>query len=129
MLSTMCYDMSTSLNSRICRTLYTNAIVSSWREDFSLKRFTTSSSSFINISVDKIELPSQKHFLLCETCFWCASHINIHKRMITECPSCNSLKLESMPICDKEVYRFDYHPKRGVTLEFWKIVEAKGIER
>jgi hypothetical protein len=40
--------------------------------------------------------------------------------MITECPSCSSVRLESMPISEKEVYWFDYHPKRGVTLEFSK---------
>jgi hypothetical protein len=30
-----------------------------------------------------------------------------------------------MPICEKEAYQFDYHPKRGVTLEFSKIVETR----
>ena len=38
--------------------------------------------------------------------------------MLTECPSCNSVEVESMPLSDKELYEFDYHPKRGVTLEF-----------
>jgi hypothetical protein len=46
--------------------------------------------------------------------------------MITECPSCSCVKLESMPICEKEAYQFDYHAKRGVTLEFSKIVETSG---
>ena len=41
--------------------------------------------------------------------------------MITGCPCCNSVNLESMPISEEEVYRFDYHPKKGVTLEFSKI--------
>jgi hypothetical protein len=45
--------------------------------------------------------------------------------MITECVSCNSVKVESMPLSEKEAYRFDYHPKRGVTLEFSKIVEEE----
>ncbi len=48
--------------------------------------------------------------------------------MITECPSCSSGTLESMPICEKEAYRFDYHAKRGVTLEFSKSVETREIK-
>jgi hypothetical protein len=30
--------------------------------------------------------------------------------MLTKCPSCNSVEVESMPLCDKELYKFDYHP-------------------
>ena len=43
--------------------------------------------------------------------------------MITECPYCNSVEVESMPISDKELYKFDYHPRRGVTLEFSKVIK------
>ena len=78
--------------------------------------FTTSSSSF-DINRDKIKLPSQIHFLLCNTCYWCASDIG-SKSKFTKCPSCDSVEFESMPLSDKELYTFDYHPKRGVTLEF-----------
>jgi hypothetical protein len=81
-----------------------------------MKAFTTSSSSF-DINIHKIKLPRQIHFLLCNTCYWCASEIG-SKSMFSECPSCNSVEVESMPISDKELYKFDYHPKRGLTLEF-----------
>ena len=73
---------------------------------------------------DKLPSPSSSkkvldiQFLLCSSCFWCASFTGIHKRMITQCPSCNSVRLESMPISEKEAYRFDYYSKRGITLEF-----------
>jgi hypothetical protein len=43
--------------------------------------------------------------------------------MLTECPSCNSVEVESMPLSDKELYKFYYHPKRGVTLEFSNTVK------
>ena len=43
--------------------------------------------------------------------------------MLTECPSCNSVEVESMPLSDEELYKFDYHPKRGVTLEFLNAVK------
>ena len=78
--------------------------------------FTTSSSSF-DINGDKIKLPRQIHFLLCNTCYWCASDIG-SKSKFTKCPSCNSLQVESMPIAKNELYKFDHHPKGGVTLEF-----------
>lgn len=60
------------------------------------------------------------HFLLCKSCFWCASQFDNcdTRHMITECPSCNGTDVESLPISHDEVYKFDYDPKRGVTLEF-----------
>ena len=82
-----------------------------------MKRFTTSSSAFYDKDACKREFRGI-HFLLCQGCLWCASFIGIHERMITQCPSCNSVRLESMPIAEKEAYRFGYHPKRGITLEF-----------
>jgi hypothetical protein len=63
------------------------------------------------------------HFLLCGSCFWCASQSNNCNTcdMITECPSCNGTEVESLPISHDEVYKFNYDPKRGVTLEFSKL--------
>jgi hypothetical protein len=60
------------------------------------------------------------HFLLCESCFWCASCLNAAKMTITKCPSCSDARLESMSISDNEIYKFGYDPERGVTLEFSK---------
>jgi hypothetical protein len=92
-----------------------------------MKRLTTSSSAFYYKGVDKDEISGQIHFLLCQECFWCASFIGTHERMITHCPSCNSVRLESMPISEKEPYPFDYHPTRGITLEFLKIAGYSGL--
>ena len=75
--------------------------------------FTTSSSSF-DINIDKIKLPMPIHFLLCNTCYWCASDIG-SKSKFTKCPSCNSVEVESMSIAKNE---FDCYPKRGITQEF-----------
>jgi hypothetical protein len=66
------------------------------------------------------------YFLLCQSCFWCASYTSplLYKRMtketITKCPSCNEENLESLPIAENEKYRFDYDTKRGVTMEFFR---------
>lgn len=60
------------------------------------------------------------HFLICGSCFWCASQNNNcdTSHMISECPSCNGTEVESLPIAHEEVYKFNYNPKGGVTLEF-----------
>src|SRR5829696_6995416 len=52
----------------------------------------------------------QRHFLLCESCFWCASSIYLLS-MDWICPVCNnndnnnySSKIESIPIENNEIY-------------------------
>ncbi|HZE78802.1 MAG TPA: hypothetical protein VE089_09665 [Nitrososphaeraceae archaeon] len=82
-------------------------------------------------------LYSEKCFLLCESCFWCASCFIIEKdydsgscgnangdmdnniSIFYKCPQCNKEKVEAMPIASGELYRFDYNVKRGITLEFF----------
>ena len=59
----------------------------------------------------------QKHFLLCESCFWCASSIYIDSKKWI-CPVCNNIKIESIPIQSNELYKFDYEQRFGVILEF-----------
>jgi hypothetical protein len=59
----------------------------------------------------------QPHFLLCSSCFWCASYLNFCGT-VEVCPSCMNGEVESMPISDKEIYTFRYDAIRGVTLEF-----------
>src|SRR5215472_1414154 len=59
----------------------------------------------------------RKNFLLCKSCFWCASMLN-KRRPPDLCPSCMKTELESMPISLDETYKFDYDTNRGVNLEF-----------
>jgi hypothetical protein len=61
---------------------------------------------------------SERNFLICRSCFWCASYFNNMRRSVETCPSCNDAKLESMPISFDETYRFHYDSGRGVILEF-----------
>jgi hypothetical protein len=82
--------------------------------------FTTSPS--FDTNRDKIKLQGHIRFLLCNTCYWCASDIG-SKSKFTKCPSCNSVEVESLPISDKESYKFDHQPKRGITLEFSNAVK------
>src|SRR5918994_949020 len=69
-------------------------------------------------------ITKQRHFLLCESCFWCASSIYLVS-MDWICPVCssnnnnnNNNKVESIPIQNNEIYKFDYNQRHGVILEF-----------
>jgi hypothetical protein len=72
--------------------------------------------SFPNIKPDiiskEIEVSDKINFLLCESCFWCASYFNNYRKVVTNCPICGSKKIESMPIWHDEVYTFNHDPKR-----------------
>lgn len=79
-------------------------------------------------------LITKKYFMICESCFWCASSYSflneeheipksiLHDTVITQyarCPACRTEKpVESLPISSDESYKFDYDPTRGVILEF-----------
>lgn len=79
-------------------------------------------------------LTTKKYFMICESCFWCASSYTflneehgipksrLHDTVITRyarCPACRAEKsVESLPISSDESYKFDYDPIRGVILEF-----------
>jgi hypothetical protein len=76
-----------------------------------------------NLSIEKKRIiTKQRHFLLCESCFWCASSIYLLS-MDWICPVCNnSNKIESIPIQNNEIYKFDYNQRYGVILEFSELV-------
>jgi rRNA maturation endonuclease Nob1 len=80
--------------------------------------------SFSNIKPDiiskEIEVSDKINFLLCESCFWCASYFNNYRKVVTNCPICGSKNIESMPISHDEVNTSSHDPKRGVTLGFSK---------
>lgn len=60
-------------------------------------------------------------FILCDTCYWCATYLDKTRTPINNiCPQCNTNnnELSSMPIMSNESFTFDYSDKRGVELEF-----------
>lgn len=69
-------------------------------------------------SFDEDHIISERNFLICSSCFWCASYLNNKHRSVEVCLTCNGAKVESMPISFDETYKFDYDSARGVTLEF-----------
>lgn len=56
-------------------------------------------------------------FMLCNNCFWCASNISINYYQ-SRCPTCNSEKIELIPISESEAYGIKIECN-GVELEFW----------
>jgi hypothetical protein len=91
---------------------------------------TTTTNTAYHPNTDKLSnekkriITKQRHFLLCESCFWCASSIYLLS-MDWTCPVCNnnnSSKIESIPIENNEMYKFDYNQRHGVILEFSELV-------
>ena len=56
-------------------------------------------------------------FLLCNSCFWCASYLNLRSFGFMECPSCKENTIERMPLSAYDVYSFDYNRVTGVIPE------------
>ena len=44
------------------------------------------------------------YFLICESCFWCATHIN-SDRVVAKCPVCKDNRIEALPILYDEKIR------------------------
>ncbi|MFL6379248.1 MAG: hypothetical protein ACJ72R_17560 [Nitrososphaeraceae archaeon] len=65
---------------------------------------------------DKKELSKRIHFLLCESCFWCASYISSKSVSVAKCPNCNNNKIEWMPISKVDVDKLSHSPKGAIEL-------------
>jgi len=50
---------------------------------------------------------NERNFLMCKSCFWCASFLNSRYRSLNACPACMNSELESMPISLNEIYTID----------------------
>jgi hypothetical protein len=94
----------------------TNTIVSSLYETKTAKANDEKKNKGTNTK-------QKKHFLLlCESCFWCASSIYIDGSINRICPVCNNINVESIPIQNNEVYKFDYDQRLGISFEFSELV-------
>ena len=69
----------------------------------------------------QLDTSKQRNFLICKSCFWCASFLNNMHGAIDACPSCMNTELDSMPLSFDETYKFNYDAKSGITLEFGRI--------
>jgi hypothetical protein len=64
----------------------------------------------------KKELCKQIHFLLCESCFWCASYVSSKSISIAKCPNCYNNKIEWMPIARVDLDKLTFSVKEGLEL-------------
>jgi hypothetical protein len=69
------------------------------------------------IAAGNVSVYGKVRFLICDSCFWCASILG-NGAPVSICPRCKNSVLESIPIATGESYRFDYSTKRGVMLDF-----------
>ena len=77
----------------------------------------------------EISQPTNKvYFLICNSCYWCASYFGIEdvkslSRSLThvlDCHICNSHNTELIPISTNESFRIDYNVTRGMETEFYR---------
>jgi hypothetical protein len=72
--------------------------------------------------IDKI------HFVICNSCYWCASYFGINdlgslsgsSSHVLDRHVCNSHNTELMPIATDESFRIDYSLTNGMEMEFYK---------
>jgi hypothetical protein len=61
-------------------------------------------------------------FVLCDTCYWCATYFDKTRTPLgNNCPQCNeksNKELTNFPIMSNESFTFHYNDKTGVELEF-----------
>jgi hypothetical protein len=64
------------------------------------------------------------HFVICNSCYWCASYFNIDyldsSSQVLRCHLCNSHNTELIPISSNESFRIEYNITRGMELEFYR---------
>jgi hypothetical protein len=68
----------------------------------------------INYDGKQEQVYKQIDFLLCESCFWCATGIDSKQKHMTRCPSCKDFRLKYLIINDNEIYNLDM---RRISLE------------
>jgi hypothetical protein len=64
------------------------------------------------------------HFVICNSCYWCASYFGIDNiktsSQVLRCHLCNSYNTELTPILSNESFRINYNVTRGMELEFYR---------
>lgn len=70
---------------------------------------------------------NQIYFLICHSCYWCASYFSIDNvessSHILSCHVCNSHDTELIPISSNESFRINYNVTRGMEMEFYRTNE------
>jgi hypothetical protein len=67
-----------------------------------------------------------KNFLMCVSCFWCASCLTGNRTMV-QCPSCGNNEMQLMPVSDYESYKLDNGYINEMVSELWTIKGGDSI--
>jgi hypothetical protein len=75
-----------------------------------------------------IRCNNQIYFVICNSCYWCASYYNItdleslstSSPHVLDCHVCNSHNTELIPITTDESFRIKYGATKGMEMEFYK---------
>jgi hypothetical protein len=75
-----------------------------------------------------LERTSQVYFVICNSCYWCASYFDIDdleslsasSSHVLDCHVCNSHNTELIPISTDESFKIEYSLTRGMEIEFYK---------
>ena len=65
------------------------------------------------------ELSKQIHFMICESCFWCASYMSSKSISIAKCPNCYNNRIEWMPIPKIDLDKLTCSPKEGDSVAYY----------
>jgi hypothetical protein len=75
-----------------------------------------------------IRCSNQIYFVICNSCYWCASYFGINdleslstsSPHVLDCQICNSHNTELIPISTDESFRVEYSATKGMKMEFYK---------
>jgi hypothetical protein len=75
-----------------------------------------------------IRYSNQIYFVICNSCYWCASYFSINdseslstsSSHVLDCQICNSHNTELIPISTDDSFRIKYSATKGMEMEFYK---------
>ena len=78
---------------------------------------TTQAANIKNDSNISTRISEPIHFVICNSCYWCASLYSDLKTV--KCPVCNNdNNMESIPISENESFKVNHDSRTGIVLEF-----------
>jgi hypothetical protein len=81
-----------------------------------------SSSSAASVAISKEQkrrrISNEIHFVICDTCFWCASLLRSPVNSL-RCLACRNEIKSAVPIALNEKFSFEVDGKRGLSMFFW----------
>ena len=94
---------------------------------YDLLQTTKLSSNTIDIKRENNN-NSQIYFVICNSCYWCATYFGIDEleslsassSHILDCHVCNSYNTGLIPISTDESFRIEYSLARGMEIEFYE---------